>query len=628
MASYSSQVLTEKKYIPNAVIQIGVNYFATRQPDSGLAISSPYDKMLASVVLNPAAIDIKKVNTNVTGFTFRLLDKNGIISNLVLGTAGTLIGQSVTIWLGRSRRTSADAANDFSGYYQLPITKIKKVEHADNTYVFTTAEDIYRIDRPVFAATSALAGDILPGTTSIIMRDAIDSFPASGYVRVEREIFAYTSKDNTAKTFNGVSRGQLGTVAAAHGVNTSCYHSQTITDNPLTIILKLLISGGGLGTYDVLSSGLGISNTLIDVTEIETIRDNLFLSTQISIEVSNVDSALKFIETEILQPFNLRFTYSDLAKLTLVVLDKAVFSPIVDSINENTITTYPKWTADDTKIVNKLKINWDYDPATNTFLKYSELTDATSIATYGLRNPLSFNFNGVKSAYDGANIIADFARVLFARFSTPVPEVEVKTQIDRSLKNIGAKVYVESSKIPATTGGLNFASDMEITKRSINYQTQEVSLTLSFTSFTKIRSAFIAPSDLITYVGSQSQVGIPNGRSAKYRVGWYMRLWNELTRSYEADAPNMISSFTLNQNNLLLESGFNILLEDGSGLASDTAPADLINFAAAWTTPLTVNHRLKFANYSEAEVTQKRYGFISAGGANFIDSKPTYKVTY
>lgn len=628
MANYVDQVSVDKKFVSNIVIKIGSLYFAMKSPDSGLTIADPYNKMVLGLTLNTASIDIKRVNTTIASYTFKLLDKNNILSNLMLGNGVNFIGQDVTIWLGRIRRDSSIAANDFSGYYQLPITKIKKIDHNDNSYTFTTNEDTDRIARPIYDATSALGVDILAATTTIQMRDAIDSFPTSGYVRVDNEIFSYASKDNALKTFSGVIRGEFGTTPADHSANTDTFHSQVVTGNPLTILLQLLVSGGGGGTYDVLKDGLGISQNLIDVSGIETIRDSLYITTQIKIEVSNVDSALKFIETEILQPFNLRFKYSDTAKLSLVVLDKAVFSSFVDSIDENSITTYPKWVVDDTKIINKIKINWNYSESEKKFLSYTEFTDDASIATYGLRNPLTFSFKGIRAGLDGANLIAEYARVLFARFSIPVAEVEVKTHIDKSLKNIGDKVYVESTKIPSPGGGLSFGSDMEITSRGINYQTNEATFKFAFTSFTDIRSGYISPSDTITYIESQKRVGVAFGRYAQYRTGWYMRLWNNATNSYETDAPNKIVAISTGDNKLLQDSGFDILLDDGSALAYDQTPNDLITFENNWTTTLTTNHRIRFANYDEVEATQKRYAFISQSGNNFADGKSTYKVTY
>ncbi len=627
---YLDDVVTNKKYIQNIVILINGTYFAKRQPDSGLSIASPYDGMVVTMKVNPATIDIRKVNTTVSGCTFSLLDKDGIVSALVAGNAANLIGQDVTIWVGRSRRNSSFEANDFAGYLQLPITKIRKATHDDNTYEFTTSEDTDRIAKPIYSAKSALAVDILSGTTTITMRDPINDFPASGQVRVENEIFSYTTKNDSTKQFSGVIRGELGTTPAAHAANTNCFQTETVTGNALTIFLKLLVSGGGGGTYDVLKSGLGIDQNLIDISGVETLRDTLYSSdSDLDLEFSNIDSALKFIETEILQFFNLRLTYSDDAKLTLVVLDKAIFSPIVDSITEDSIVGYPKWSVDDTKIVNRIKISWDYDEPTNVFRRYEEFTDAASIAAYGARNPLTFSFRGVKTALGGDDQVADFVRVLFARLSTPVAEVQLKTHIDKSTKNIGAKVYIESTKIPSTDGGLTFAADMEQTKRAIDFERGEVSQTFSFTSFTKIRSLFIAPSDMVVGIESQKKIFVATGRKAKYQVGWYMRLWNETTQDYEADSPNKIVELFEAPNSLELEQGGGVLeLEQGGELLLESTPKDAIVFENNWSTTLQTHHRIRFAKYNDVVNNQKRYGFLSDDGNNFADGKPTYKVTY
>ncbi len=631
MASYTDLVRTNKKFVKNAIIKIGSDYFGMRQPDSGLVLTDPKIKMISSLVLNPVVIDIKKVSTTVASFTFKLVDKDNFITGLVLGNGAGLIGQEVTIWLGRVQSHARDEAMDFSEYYQLPITQIKKIDHGENAYTFTSNDEAARMAKPIFDAQSALAVDILAATTTLTMRDSIESFPAAGMIHLENEFIAYASKNDSTKEFLGCTRGQLDSVAADHSANEICYESQTITDNPLNIILRILTSGGGGGSYDDLQTGLAISENLIDVAGIETIRDANFAAIEIKLQLSNIDSALKLIENEILQPYNLRFSYSLDSKLTLAVLDQAVFTPDIDVIDHDTIRDFPKWTVDDSKIVNQLKINWDYDEVSKTYLKYDNPTDAASIALYGKRTPITFNFKGIKDDLDGQTMVDDFARVLFARLSVPTPEVEIKTQMDKSLLNIGDKNYVESNKIPASDGTLNFASDMEIVQKSVNFITDEVSLKLAFTSFTKFRSAFIAPSDLIIGAASQKRISIASGRSTKYRVGMKMRLWDEVNKVYLADAVNTIVEIgSGGGGEFLLEQGGAFLLEQGGSFLLEQSSDEYIIFENNWTTPLTYpnNYRVRFADYDDVTSSQKRYGFISDNGANFADSKPTYKVTY
>lgn len=598
--AYTDIVKTEKRFIPNVVILIGSTYYAIRQPDSGLVITSPFDRVISSLVLNPTSIDIKRVNTTIASYSFRFVDRENVITTQIAGNAASFVGREVTIWLGRSRANTDEALIPFSDYYQLPKTRIKKVEHSDNSYSFSSTEDTDRMNQPIYDQTSALAVDILSGTTTLTMRDDISTFPASGFLKIDNEFMSYTSKDNVAKTFLGVVRGELFSVPAAHSTNTNAYLVQTITDNPLNIVLRVLISGGGGGIYDNLQDGCGIANSLIDIAGITALRDNLFSTLQFKLSLYNLTSALKFLEEQILQPCNLRFTYSKDSKLTLAILDRAIFIEEQDLIDENSISKYPKWTVDDSKIINSLKIAWDFDEGTNQFKKNDTIEDAASITSYGKRTPLSFSFKGVQASLGGTAFIAAYANTILTRLSQPVAEVSLTTHIDKSLQTIGDKALIKTNTIPNTDGTLNFATEMEVIERAINFQTGDVNFKLAFTSFTGIRSCYIAPSDLFSTIISQAQVTVPTGRGAFYLVGWKVRLWNNLTRSYEADAINTILSVT----------------------------SDTITFQNAWTTTLTTNHKLKFADYDDCIESQRRYCFVSDSGLNFVDGKPTYRITF
>jgi len=597
VSAYTSEVKLEKKYIGNVVIQIASNYFAIRQPDSGLVISSPYDKCVSSLLLNPTQIDLRKVTTTISTFSFRLLDKDGIITALVLGDAAALIGQEVRIFLGRS-----ETGMSFSEYYELPRTDIKKCDHSDNTYNFSTSEKTERMAKPIYDKKSALSVDILIGTTIWTMRDSLATFPSSGFLKVDNEFVSYSGVDLVLNRFTGVIRGELNSTPAVHSANADTSLVETVTDNPLNIILKILISGGGGGAYDTLQSGLGISNALIDIAGIEALRDDLFIGVSYTLSIYDVDSALKFLEDELLMPNNLRFTNSLSSKVTLAILDKARFVEEDDIIDENTMTKYPKWSIDGAKVTNVLVVNWGFNEGTGKYEKRDRKTDAASILTYREQTALTFNFKGIKSAAGGQALVDDFSDRLLARLSTPSPDVSINTHIDKSLQNVGDKAYLVSSQIPAADGTLNFASNLEITSRSINLTNGDVSLKLAFTSFTNIRSGFIAPSDSVFGITSQKIITLAAGRGAYYLAGWQIRLWDNVSQVYLADAINTIESVS----------------------------ADVITFQNNWTTTLaTGNHRIRFADYDDVIESQRRYCFLSANGANFtFDNKPTYKVTY
>lgn len=597
MTTYISEVATQKKYVGNVVIRFNGQYFAIRNPDSGLVIGAPFDKCLQSLVLNPTSIDLRRVTTTIASYSFKLIDKDEVITAIVQGNAAALVEATVEIWLGRS-----NVAMDFADYFKLPDTKISKLDHADNAYSFSATEETERMARPIYDAKSALAVDILAATTTLTMRDSLADFPATGFIKIDSEFMSYSGINFGLNQFTGVIRGELGSTPVAHTANTTAFQTETVTDNPVSILLKILTSNGGGGAYDVLQDGLGISASLIDIAAIEAIRDTLFLGQQFTLSLYNIDPALKFLEEQILMPCNLRFTYSRTSKITLAILDKAIFVEETDFIDEDTITKYPKWSVDGSKVANSIEVQWDFFEPTNTYRQRTVAEDAASIALYGKKTALKYSFKGIKASLDGQTLVDDFTTHLLDRLSTPTPEIQISTHIDKSLQTIGDKSLIESSQIPNQDGTLNFASELEIVSRAINITNGDVQFKLAFTSFTNIRSCFIAPSDSIQTVISQKKVTIPAGRGALYSPGWKIRLWRIVDQTYMPDAINTI----------------------------DTVVGDTITFLNDFTTILTGpnNYKLKFADYDDVAESQKRYCFVSDNGANFVDGKPTYKVTY
>jgi hypothetical protein len=593
MPTYLEELESEKKFQGNVVVRFLGEYFATREPDSGLTIRDKYKNVLAGVVNNPATVDPRRVSTTIATNTIKLVDKNNVISALVKDTGENLIGVAIDVWTGRS-----NISQSFADYLQLPTTRIKSISKADNVYTLTTSEESDRMNRPIYDAITRLNGDIFSNTSSFTVKDSIADFPASGFLHVDNEFMSYSSKNDGTKTFLGVTRGEFNTTPSEHSDNADIELADYLTGNPLDIILKLLISGGGGGAYDTLSDGLGITNTLIDIDEIEDLRDNLFDDVEFGLAFYGITNALKFIEKELLEPNNLRFAYSRNSKLTLVVLNKAQFVPHADIIDEDSLSKSPQTIINDNKIVNQIQVDWDYDEDTGQFQNRSAYTDDDSISAYGLKTPLNFQFKGIKEDLAGQDLVDAFANALLSRLSFPTPEISCTTHIAKSLLNIGDKTRLETSQIPNSTGRLNYAEELEVISRAINYQTAEVTLKLAYTSFTGTRSCYIAPSDTLFSITSQSIVNFASGRGTLWREGWKVRLWNNNTMAYESDAVNTISSIS----------------------------GDVITFEDAWATVLATHHRIKFADYGKAVSDEKRYGFIDINNSDFPDGGKQYKV--
>lgn len=590
MPTYEAALADDPQYMGNAVLRIAGVYYCIRQPDSGLTIPRSHQRTISSLVVNPNTIDPKRVSTTIGSYSFTLVDKNGIVSRVIKDTGADILGQTVELWLGRSGVGMA-----FSDYYRMPDTRISRCSNVDSGWSFSTKESTDRMNRPVYDLSVRLSGDIVAGTNVITAKDDISDFPSAGLFRIEDELISYSSKNDGTKTFSGCARGEFGTTPAEHADNEAMLFAETITDNPINIILKLLTSGSGSGSYDALDDGLAIDPALIDITEIEALRDTSFSGVSFSLALYSITNALQFIEEQLLAPCNLRFTFSRSSLLTLKQLNSPEFIPAIDTLDHDSIVGTPQMVIENSKVVNRITVQWDYDEGTGRYLNNSVYTDEDSIAAYGkTTSPLSFSFKGVS---DEAFVDA-FAEDLLDRLSTPKPEVDVKAFVSKSLLNVCDKGRVETTKLPNSLGDLNFAADMEIISRAINFKTGEVKFKLVYTGFTSVRLGYIAPSDTIQVITAQDVVEFGAGRGDLYEAGWKVRLWNNLTNAFESDAVNEIASI------------------DG----------DEITFVDEWVTTLTTDHRIRFAQYDNVSASQKRYAFISATGSDFSATEQSYKI--
>lgn len=74
--------LPEKKFVPNIVVRLLGEYFSIRQPDSGLVIDADKNGLVASVTVNPTAIDPFRATATIANYAVKLLDRNALISSL------------------------------------------------------------------------------------------------------------------------------------------------------------------------------------------------------------------------------------------------------------------------------------------------------------------------------------------------------------------------------------------------------------------------------------------------------------------------------------------------------------------------------------------------------------------
>jgi hypothetical protein len=589
--SYDSEI-SNLQFQGNVIIRVADTYFSIRQPDSGLTVQRFYNGLISSVVLSPTQVDVKRVTSTIAQFSFKLIDRSLAVSNLVQGDASRFLGEEVEIWLGRS-----GVSLDFEDYLKLQTTRVKKVDYVDGAYTFATAEETDRINKPIYQESAKLSGDMAADSTSFLSQTDISGFPSSGYLKIDREVVSYTAKNDDTRIFSGLVRGEFSTTPATHSDGADVYQAETITGNPVDIVLKLLLSPGGGSDYDVLNDGAGIDVGLIDLSAIEDLRDELFPDTEFSLLLSRETSALKFIETELL-------AVSDGMNITLRQFDPMSIREPDLEITDDSIRPWPRWSVDANQIVNRIEVEWDYSEDSGKYLEKTVFEDADSIASYGRKSALTFRFKGIQSDLDGATLIEDFGNRMIGRLAYPSPEIQITTHMDKSLIDVLDRPLVTSSLIPNHDGGIHFANELEVISKAVNYQTGDVTLKLVFNSGTFNRMGYISPSDSFVSAASTVTATIGAGRGSQWRTGWKVRLWDNDLREYMADPVNEIESIT----------------------------TDTITFADAWATDITADptrYKVLFADYEEVTDDQRRYGFISATGAEvFFDGKKRYCVTF
>ena len=135
--------------------------------------------------------------------------------------------------------------------------------------------------------------------------------------------------------------------------------------------------------------------------------------------------------------------------------------------------------------------------------------------------------------------------------------------------------------------------------KSIDNKSGTVKLSLEYTSFTGLRLPFIGPSPLIVNVVNQKTFEVPVG--GRFKKGYGLRLWDEITGNYTSDPVNYI--FSVVGNIVTMESDF--------------------------TTTLSQNIRIKLCDYSDASSEQKgRYAYIGSNSQIFSDGTSLYSILF
>lgn len=588
--SYETELLN-KQYTQNIVLKIGADYYSDYQVDSGLTVDADKIGLIINVKTPATTFDIKTINSTTQTLQFELLDKDEIISILIGNSSNALMGEAVECYIGFITGSFA-----WADYKKISETNIKKIKKTINGYSFDCTELTDALNEPIFDVADSLNASITSGDTSLTLNDATD-FPTSGALKIDDEFMLYSGK--SGNTLTGLSRGDLSSIAASHAADAPVFFVYyTGNVNPITLLLQLLISPGGGGTYDVLSDGIGLSNTKVDVTTFESIRTTYFNTDQFRFYLYNLGKGMEFIQKELLLALNCRI-FSKNGKISIAILDQVNYGDPVEELDEDSVIGNPSWEVNSDQVINKVVINYAYSEGEQKYSRQYIASDADSISLYGEKPKLELNFKGIQSDLNGAAIAGNRATRLLERLATPQAKIKAKSQFDKSNFDFGQNIRLIHRYVPKQGGGLGIADQLEIISKSIDFNSGTVDYDLAYTSYANLRIGLIAPTHLILTIVDQKTFTISD--ASDYEVGYVLKIWNESGAAYYADAANTIVDITGNQ--ITMQNNF--------------------------TTTLTNNVRIKFADYDEASDAQKaKYAFICQNSGFFDDGKKAYQIVF
>jgi len=635
--------LNDKRFQSNIVLKIGSNYYSQYQVDAGLTIDSERLGLVHNATISGATVDFRDVKTSIKTVSFSLLDKSQRVTLDISASEKSYVEETVELYYG-----FITGSFHWSHYKKLTTTIIKTIDRKENLYNFKSNEsidlllaDIYTIKSPLTEemgeTVDVLDGNVLVGDSSLIVNDAAD-FPSAGLLKIHEEYITYTGK--ATNTLTGLGRGALGSTATGHIDGSDVAYILTsltlgdTSDFPSSGLIKIdaefmdytgktstTLTGltrGALGSeisthddgtfvnyvtiiednsmdllLDILQTELGISPALIDVVAFEDLRDNeLNTDGDFKFYMYDIDKALTWIEENILVASNTRIFTSKNGLISIAILDQIDPTDDVPEINESTIEGQPDYKVDSNKIVNRVNISYDWDEGTQKFNTVGEFLNQDSIDIWGEKKVLELEYKGVATSRNGFSMVENRAARIFARLATPKAEITLKTQLQNFNIDISDKAKLIHRYLPQQGGALGFDAILEVASRGLSNLSDNASITYTFvyTSFTGNRIGAIAPAKAPVSVTSQKVFTMPTGYASHYKVGYVLRLFDNVNIEYFADADNIIESIN----------------------------GDEITMTNVFTTTLGSNTTLSFADYANCNADQKlRYVFISPASGTF-----------
>ncbi|MBW2030735.1 MAG: hypothetical protein JRJ31_16860 [Deltaproteobacteria bacterium] len=315
--------------------------------------------------------------------------------------------------------------------------------------------------------------------------------------------------------------------------------SVSIQGNPLNLLLALLTSTGNgtNGDYDWYESsvGLGMSTDYIDVTDIESVRDNWFPgdSNYMKFTITKREVALKWFQREIFKPLNIYPAITGEGKFTVKPLKPPIPAiQTVQSFSDSDMIGLPSYDMNLDAMINEVEFFYDHDGDDYQTQKFD--VDGTSLNNRGPGSKvLQIKSKGYHSSDPHTtDAVSNRIAHVLERWSTPPLAVSFKTTFDKWLSEPGDVVPITHSMLPDVEAGTKGLSDyyMEIINRSVDWHNNLVTMKLLGTGFDRGSYGAISPIMIITSGSSGTSWSVSVADAAKYEEGWEVNIYDSAMR--------------------------------------------------------------------------------------------------
>ncbi len=427
-----------------------------------------------------AQIVPEKGQSSVSSITFVLTDFNGEITSLIgLGLGGDM----VALKAGFVGLPEVDFATVFTGI----VDNFKLTPDLAGYEITAHSPDILA-NRQVFeVATTVLDGAIDDVVVEIPVVYA-QFFLAAGYALIDGEIVQYASKTDGA--LSGVTRGVLGTTAAAHASTATVQELIRLGPaHPFDIRLSVL--------QNTDKTGLSIDPALIDLVNAAAVKADIDASNPnpgepylMEFRITARENAKQFLENEIHAPTATYpiTTAGGLMSMRQFRQPSAAGTEVLDHdsiLGGGGNPLAMAWDGNLSSVINDVTYLYDYDVVSDEFQNSVPLSSAASIAQYGKR-AIVIAARGIRSELPGSDsMVALRAAAILNRYKDAAPLVTATTILQKGLVEPGDIVRVTSALIPnrftLARGVTN--SLMEAIQRANNYSVGTASFTLLWTGF-------------------------------------------------------------------------------------------------------------------------------------------------